>query len=150
MAANIDPIFTGTPKISAADIPTAYTNVKSDGVVVIGTDGVLLFSAGANGSFLQKIRFASVASAANVTGQATTLRIFYSTVNTGTTTNANTFLLAEISVPAIASSHSLNAVPYYDVPLNLAMPANTYILVTQHSAQTTNQNWQAVAIGGDY
>jgi hypothetical protein len=30
------------------------------------------------------------------------------------------------------------------------MPANTYLLVSQHAAQTTNQNWQAFVIGSDY
>ena len=150
MAANIDPIFTVTPKIGHGDIPTAFANVKSDGAIVIGTDGVLAFSAGANGSYIQRVRFSINGSAAAVTSVATTLRIFLSTIASGTATAATAFLLAEISVPAISASHSTNATNYYDVPLNIAIPAGYNVLVTQHLAQTANSNWQALVIGGDY
>ncbi len=115
-----------------------------------------VFDPAANGSFVQRVRFNTVASAANTTGVATTLRIYISTVATtegsaaGATTSSNTQLLAEISVPAIASSHSTNATNYYDVPLNIAITSADHILVSQHVAQTTNQQWQATAFGGDY
>ena len=150
MAANIDPIFSGTPNIGYVNITTAAANVSSAGDGTVGTSNFLLFSAGSNGSFVQKIRFNAEASAANVTSVATTLRIFLSTVNSGSTTAANTHLIAEISAPAIAASHSTNAASYLDVPLNIAIPSGTYILVSQHVAQTTNQNWSAVCLGGNY
>jgi hypothetical protein len=59
-------------------------------------------------------------------------------------------LLAEISVPLISASNSTNASNYYEVPLNIAIPTGRWILVSQHIAQTTNQSWQATALGGDY
>jgi hypothetical protein len=112
------------------------------------------FASGSNGSFVQRLRFSTVASAAAVNSVATTLRIFLSTVSTavgsaaGATTSANTQLLAEISVPIISSSNSTNATNYYEVPLNIAIPTGRWILVTQHIAQTTNQQWQATCFRG--
>lgn len=152
MPANTSPIYTLTPNVGQVKITTTAALVRSDGSAAnaIGTDQFLAFTAGANGSFIQRVRFNTVASAANVTSIATTLRVFLSTVNTGTPTSANTFLLAEIGVPAIATSNQTNPTSYYEIPLNIAIPASRYILVSQHLAQTSNQQWQATVFGGDY
>lgn len=150
MPANTSPIFALTPNIGDVNILTTSTMTRSDGVGTIGTNLFLAFTAGANGSFIQRVRFIPVASAAAVTSVATTLRVFLSSLNTGTTTTSNAFLIAEISVPAISTANSTNAVNYYEIPLNLAIPTSQYILVSQHVAQTTNQNWQAMVFGGDY
>jgi hypothetical protein len=110
-----------------------------------------VFTAGANGSFVDKIRFFSVASAAATTGVATTLRAYLSSVSApGATTNANTFLLGEVSVPAVNSSNSTNATNYYEIVLGIAIPTGQFVHVSQHVAQTTNQAWVAIAFGGDY
>ncbi len=87
---------------------------------------------------------------APTTGVATTLRIFLSTVGSSTTTAADTFLIGEISVPAIASDATTSATNFYDFIINQAIPTGYFIHVTQHVAQTTNQNWVAVTFAGDY
>lgn len=150
MPANTAPIFTLTPKIGYVVITTAAANIKSDGAGTVGTDIFLAFSAGSNGSYLDRIRFLAVASAAAVSSQATTLRVFLSTVNTGSTTSANTYLISEISVPIVAAAHSTNSAGYFEIAIGFAIPASTYVLVSQHLAQTTNQEWVAVVVGGDY
>lgn len=158
MPANTSPIFSLTPNVGTALIATTSAQVKSDGTCGgSGTDLMYcVFISGANGSFLQRIRFNVVANAAATNSVATTLRVYLSTVSTaigaaaGATTNANTFLLAEISVPIISSSHSTNATNFFEVPLNIAIPTGRYIMVSQHIAQTTNQAWNAKAFGGDY
>lgn len=152
MPANTSPIFALTPNVGEVKITTTAALVRSDGSAAnaIGTDQFLAFTAGANGSFVQRVRFIPVASAAAVNSVATTLRVFLSTVNTGTPTATNTHLLAEISVPIISAANSTAAATYYEIPLNIAIPANNYILVSQHIAQTTNQSWQAIVFGGDY
>jgi hypothetical protein len=92
-----------------------------------------------------------VASAAATSSVATTLRAYLSTVaSPGATSAADTWLLAEVSVPLIAAAHSTNATNYFEVPLNLVIPTGYYIHVSQHIAQTTNQNWIASVFGGDY
>ena len=153
MPANTSPIYTLTPNVGRAHITTTYAQVKSDGTSAgSGTDFmVLAFTAGANGSYVDRVRFYSVASAAATTGVATTLRVYLSTVaSPGATTNSDTFLIGEISVPAINSSNSTTATNPYDIPLGFAIPTGTYVHVSQHVAQTTNQAWNALVIGGNY
>ena len=155
MPANTSPIYTLTPNVGNAKITTTYAQVKSDGTSAGSANDrmVLVFTAGANGSYVDSIRFFAVASAAAVNSVATTLRAYLSTVaapEAGATTSANTYLLGEISVPIVAASNSTNATNFYEIILNKAIPAGTYIHVSQHVAQTTNQNWQAMIFGGDY
>lgn len=153
MAANTNPIWTLTPNIGRVGITTTAAQVKSDGTSAgAGADLMFkAFTAGADGSYVDRVRFFSVSSAAATTGVATTLRVYLSTVSApGATTNADTFLLGEVSAPAINSSNSTNATNYYDVIIEMAIPTGTFIHVSQHVAQTTNQRWNAVVIGGNY
>lgn len=150
MAANTAPIFGLTAELSGVNITTTAAQARSDGLGgAIGTAQFLAFSSGPSGSYVQKVRFMSVATTPT-TGVATVLRAHYSTVNTGTPTSGQVFLLGEISVGGLASANATNATNFYELPLNFAMPPNTYLLVSQHAAQTTNQNWQAFVIGSDY
>jgi hypothetical protein len=152
MPANTAPIYGLVPNIGFANISTTSTLTRSDGVGTIGTNLFKAFTAGVNGSFIQKVRFLPVANTAAVTTVATTLRVFISTVGTGSTTAADTYLIGEVSVPGLttAAANSTAAVNYYELPLNFAIPSSDFIYVGQHVAQTTNQNWLAVVIGSDY
>lgn len=158
MAGNSAPLFSGVPNVGTAIISTTSAQVKSDGTCAGTTTDLMYcaFIAGANGSFVQRVRFNPVAAAAAVTSVATVLRIYMSSVSAtlgaavGATTNANTFLLAEISVPAISASNATAAANFYEVPLNIAIPTGKYIHVSQHTAQTTNQSWNAKVFGGDF
>lgn len=153
MAANTAPIFTLTPNIGRVMITTTYAQTKSDGTSAGSSADFMVkaFTAGASGSYVDRVRFYAVALAAATTSVATTLRVYLSTVAApGATANTDTFLLGEISVPAIAASHSTIATAPYDIPLGIAIPASTFIHVSQHVAQTTNQAFMAMVIGGDY
>lgn len=158
MSANTQFIVPVLPHVGKVKIGTTSAQVKSDGTSAgSGTDLMYsVFATGANGSFVQRVRFNAVASAAAVNSVATTLRVYLSTVSTSegsaaaATTSANTQLLNEISVPIISASNSTNATNYYEVTLNMALPTGFWILISQHIAQTTNQNWQGTAFGGDY
>lgn len=150
MPQNTSPIFGLTPRLSGVDITQTAAAARSDAGVAIGTNQFVAFTSGPSGSYVQKVRFMSIASTAAVTGVATVLRVHYSTVNTGTPTATQAFLLGELSVGALSSANATNATNFYELPLNFAMPANTYLLVSQHAAQTANQNWEAFVIGSDY
>jgi hypothetical protein len=152
MAANTSPIWTLTPKIGWAQIPNTYANVNTISPGVIDTGTVLAFSSGVDGSYLQKVRFQFTSTTSIISSVATTLQIYISTVNTpGASLNVvNTTYLAGVQ----AAAQTLTAVttaPYViEVPLNFAIPASRYVLVSQSAAQTTNSAWQATVIGGDY
>ena len=154
MVANFNPIYTLTPNVGFADIVQTSAQVKSDGTSA-GTAGADImykcFTAGANGSFVEEIRFHVTASAAAVNSIATTLRAYLSTVAApGATTAADTWLIGEVSVPIISASHSTNATNYYSIIIQKPIPAGYYIHVSQHIAQTANQHWKAICYGGDY
>jgi len=153
MPANTSPIYTLTPNVGPILIPTTNAQVKSDGTSAgSGTDLMYkAWTAGANGSFLDRIRFFPVANSAATNSIATVLRAYLSTVSSpGATTSSNTFLIGEVSVPIISASHSTNAVNYYEIIAGFAVPTGYYVHVSQHVAQTTNQSWLAMAMGGDY
>ncbi len=158
MATNTQFIIPKTPHVGVTKLGTTSAVVKSDGTSSAVTIDVMycVFATGADGSFLQSIRVHSVASAAATNSVATTFRVFMSTVSTaegssaGATTSSNTQLIAETSLGVISSSNSTNATNYQEIPINRAFPTGRYILVAQHLAQTTNQQLQATAFGGDY
>src|SRR6266566_1177651 len=99
--ANTSPVFTLVPNVGLA-APSA-ANTKSDGAGTVGTDIFKAFTAGANGSFVTRVRINPVASAAGTATTATVGRVFYSTVTSGATTNANTFLLGEVTLPSVTA-----------------------------------------------
>jgi hypothetical protein len=150
MAANTSPIWTLTPNVSGADITNTVANVNTSAPGTIGTNCFLAFTSGADGSYLQKIRFSFVSTTSVISSVNTTLQVYLSTINTGATTSANTDLIAQVQAAAQNVSN-VTTVPYViEIPFNYAIPANRYILVTQSVAQTTNANWHAVVIGGNY
>jgi hypothetical protein len=150
MAANTSPIWTLTPNVSFADITNTVANVNTTAPGTIGTNCFLAFTSGADGSYLQKIRFSFVSTTGVISSVATTLQVYLSTINTGATTSANTDLIAQVQAAAQTVS-AVTTAPYaIEIPFNYAIPASRYILVTQSVAQTTNANWQALVIGGNY
>lgn len=152
-SANTNPLFTLTPNPARVSIPTTNAQTKSDGTSAgAGADLMyLLLTVGANGTYIDSIRFFSVASSAATNSIATTLRAYVSSVAApGATTSANTFLIGEVSAALQAASHSTNACNYVEISLKKVFKSGDYILVSQHVAQTANQNWIAIAFAGDY
>lgn len=147
MAANTSPIFTLTPNVGSVLVTAANTSSQGGGTV--GTDIFLAFTAGANGSYIDRIRWIPTATAATTT-TATVGRAFLSTIASGATTSANTKLWEERTLAAIAADNASTAVVWYDTPLGFFIPATTTILVTNHAAPAANTAWRAVVIGGDY
>lgn len=139
MPANTAPIFTLTPDIQWAITMTAANTTKD----LTGGTIYLVFTAGANGSYVQRIRFRTLGTNA----AATVARIW---INNGgaTGTAANNVLLDEISLPTTTNTETA-AQANYELPLNFALPATYRIYVTLGTAPNT-AGWDAVVIGGDY
>jgi len=150
MTANTSPIWTLTPNVGFANITTTTANVNTTAPGTIGTNCFLAFTSGADGSYLQKIRFSFVSTTSVISSVATTLQVYSSTINTGATSSANTALIAQVQAAAQTVSAVTTAPYQIEIPLNFAIPTARYILVTQSVAQTTNSNWQALVIGGNY
>jgi hypothetical protein len=148
MPANTSPVFTLTPNIGIVS-PTA-ANTKSDGGGTVATDIFKAFTAGANGSFVWRVRINPVASAAGTATTATVGRVFYSTVTSGATTNANTFLIGEVALPSVTADSASAATNPIEIIINMAIPTGSFIHVTTHAAPAASTLQQFTVIGGDY
>ena len=137
MPANTSPIFTINPDIQWVDAITAANTTKD---LTSGTI-YLAFTAGANGSFVQRIRFRTLG-----TNVASVARVW---INNGSTTGtaANNTLWDEISLPATTVIETA-AQSNYELPLNFALPIGYTIYVTLGTAVAAG--WDAIVIGGDY
>jgi hypothetical protein len=150
MPANTNPIFSVAPDVqSAGALIRSVASVLYDGSGTIGTDIYKVFQADAtNGGFVQRIRFRYSANAATASN-ACVLKIYVSSQSSGATTDANTWLIDEITVPAITPSTTV-AMSNFEVPINFPLPPNYTILVKITVAQPANCGFIGVGIGGKY
>jgi len=137
MAQNTAPIFTQIPNLGFGTINSLNNTFD----MTTGTSASL-FVAGSSGSYVSKIRVKPSGSTA-----ATVLRFFLN--NSGsTTTSTNNSLYAELSMPAITTS-SVLAQNDFEVPLNIAIPAN-YIIYGVSGTAPGAGGFEITTIGGDY
>jgi hypothetical protein len=142
MPANTSPIFTLTPEV----VWTINMNVANTGNMSAGT-AYIVFSAGTNGGYVQKIRFRHQST--NTTNSAQTVaRVFINNGGASGTTVNNTIFdeitIASNTVSQVAASTN------YELPLNFALPAGYTIYVTLGTAPSAGSWIQATVIGGDY
>jgi len=145
MPANTSPIYSivgATDSVAANNTglivgPTANTAQDGTGTLYKA------FTAGANGSYVQKIRFRPVGSPA-----ATVCRVF---ISTSTTTNAtNTWLYDEITLPAVTVSQTA-ATSVFELPLNFALDPSYLLYVTFGTTTgSAGTGYSVVTIAGDY
>ena len=141
MPANTDPIF---PLIGNVDWITGMTAANSTADITSGTSS-LVFTAGANGSYLKEIRLK--ANPANNTA-ATVLRVW---VNNGSTigTAANSAIFTELSIPA-TTAISTASIPDFVVRLNIDLDAGFKVYLTLGTAPGGSGAFSAYAVGKDY
>lgn len=145
---NTSPRFTKNGHVESVLVTAANTSSQGGGTV--GTDIFKAFTADAtNGSFVEKVRLIPTATTPTTT-TATVARIFLSSVTSGATTSSNTYLLGEVTLPAIAADNASTAVQPFDFPIGFTIPAGYTILVTNHAAPAANTAWRAAVIAGDY
>lgn len=143
MVANTAPTFTQTP-----DVATNGTTGMSQGITAAANDytgisanNTLVHTAGANGSYVRKLRFKALG-----TNIATVARIYF---NNGSTpgTAANNAFFGEVSLLATAANAAAATIDI-DYPLELALPAGFRIYVGLGTAVAAG--WAVTAIGGQY
>jgi hypothetical protein len=155
MPSNTAPIFTGTPRVGIVTLPAvaATAQVNSQGTGTIGTNMFLAFSAGANGSYLQKVRF-NLTGTANNASTAGILRVYVSTQSSGATSSSNTWLVNEVTAASQTPNVTTGSAALYpiDVPLNFPIPTGYNVLVGVSTVSTVASApvWVATSYGGDY
>jgi hypothetical protein len=139
MPANTAPIFTLRPEIMWSVSITAANNT---GDLTSGTV-YPVFTAGTEGSYVQKIRFRHT----GANSAATVGRVWINNGSTTTTATNNT-LFDEITIAANATFVTNAASTNYELPLMFALPPNYIIYVTIGAAAAGGID--ATVIGGDY
>lgn len=144
MAANTQPIFSiqGDTQWTT----TAMTAVNTGHISAsAATNSFLVFSAGTNGSYVQRIRFRHLTPSSNTA--ATVARVW---INNGLTisTFANSTLWDEITIAANTVAQNAASVNY-ELPLGFALPPGYAIYVTL-GTNPAGSGLQATVIGGDY
>lgn len=137
MPANTSPIFSVAPAVEWSGL------VQSANTTTDLTSGTIysIFTAGSNGSYLQRIRFRHLG-----TNVATVARVW---INNGSTTGtaANNTLWDEITLAANTVSQTAAAINY-ELPLGFAIPASYVIYVTLGTGVAAG--FKVTVIGGDY
>lgn len=145
MAANTAPIYSIAGDVNSVAAlnsglvvgPTANTAQDGSGTLYKA------FTAGTNGSYIQKMRFRPVGSPA-----ATVCRVF---ISSSTTTSATaTWLYDEITLPAVTVSQTA-ASSVFELPMNFALNASYLLYVTfGTSTGSTGTGYSIVTVAGDY
>lgn len=137
MPQNTQPIFTLNPEVMWGTTALTTANTAKDGTGTVLT----VFTAGANGSYVQRIRFRPAG-----TNVQTVARVF---INNGSTnaTAANNILWDEITIAATTLSETV-AQSTFEIPLNYALPAGYVLNVT--IGTTIAAGLYVSVIGGDY
>jgi hypothetical protein len=145
MPANTSPIYSIVGNVDSVAAnnsglvvgPTANTALDGSGTLVKA------FTAGANGSYIQKMRFRPVGSPA-----ATVCRVF---VSSSTSTSATvTWLYDEITLPAVTLSQTA-ASSVFELPLNFAIEPSYLLYVTfGTSTGSAGTGYSIVTVAGDY
>ena len=138
MAANTAPIFTLAPDVQWSPISVVTSNATVDGTT--GTT-YLIFSASADGGFVQRVRFRPLG-----TNIATVGRI---RINNGATSGsaANNSLIDEITLNATTAAVAAS-LANQEVPINFAIPAGYRLFVTLGT--TVAAGFDVTTIGGRY
>jgi len=145
MPANTSPIYSIVGAVDSVATnnsglvvgPTANTALDGSGTLYKA------FTAGTNGSYIQKMRFRPVGSPA-----ATVCRVFIS--SSSTTSATATWLFDEITLPAVTLSQTA-ASSVFELPLNIAVDPSYLLYVTfGTSTGSAGTGYSIVTIAGDY
>ncbi len=138
MTANFKPIFGLVPNTGPLNAFIKTANNVYDGN---GADTLVLFTAGSNGSYIERIRFRAAG-----TNIATVARVW---LNNGSTfaTAANNELYDEISLPATTASATA-ATALQELALGFAIPNGYRILVGLGT--TVAAGYYCTVVGMDY
>ena len=142
MPANTQPIFSIKGEVQWSSLMNSANTGN-----VTGATSYLVFTAGTNGSFVQKIRFRHVPPSGNT--NATVVRVWINNGDDVTVVSNNT-LFDEITMANNTTFSQVAATAFYEIPLNFALPPNYRIYVTLGTPPSTGANIQATVIGGDY
>lgn len=140
MAANVEPIFTLTPRMANAQLAAANTGAD------LSSNAALIFTASTNGSLLTSAIIKYLPGTNTV---ATAARLWIN--NNGTlSTTSNNQLVTEITIAAITSSQTAATIDQaFQLPRNGLFLPNTYRVYVTIGTYSTG-TFMAMGMGGDF
>lgn len=126
---------------SSTTMAPTFTTAAADYTGATATHNKLVFTAGANGSFVQRLRFKAIG-----TNTASVARIFINNGSSNTTATNNTFY-GEVSLPGTTATNTAATVEI-DYPMNFALTPNFRIYVGLGT--TVAAGWVCFAVAGEY
>lgn len=146
MPANTSPIFTVSADVSwGTTNPITVVNTGTGATAYDGTTNAnLIFTAGVNGAFVQKLILE--AGGANAVA---VLRVHINNGSTNATASSNT-LYMQYSLPVIAAASNTVATAHLEVPLMLQLPPSYRIYVSIGAGANLATGWFVTAIAGEY
>ena len=148
MSGNTNPQFTAIGNVGSA-LLTAQLTTSDGSSGTIGTNISVCFTAGANGSYVESARVIPVANAA-LAAAATVVRFYVSSLTSGATSTANTWLVGELAIQAVNADALTAATGMWDFPLGFRLPASWTILASLGTAANANTGYRTTIMGGDY
>ena len=136
-ALNTTPIYTASGDTQWSISATTANTTKDLSTGTIYTT----FTASDNGGYVQRIRFKPLG-----TNVATVARVWINNGSTNATATNNSFW-DDISLPSTTTSET-SAQPTFELPLNIALPANYKLIVTLGTA--VSAGYTITVIGGKY
>lgn len=143
MAAGTTPIFSQGGDLSANGTTgqSATMTTATGDYTGVSANHVLVHTAGANGSYIKKLRFKAIG-----TNTASVARVYHNNGSTNTTASNNLFY-DEVTLPATTASNT-SATVTIDLPMDLALKAGERIYVGV--ATTVAAGWVCSAVAGQY
>lgn len=128
MPANITPIYTKEPHVTwVQGMSGGLNSINLDTTHVLDTDFWLLYTAGTNGSYLNKI---VVKVQPGTNSSATVMRVWLNDGTTDPTTSAAaSALIGELGLPSTTNTATA-ALPDFTYPLNVAIGASQRIYIS--------------------
>lgn len=126
---------------STTTMASTFTTAAADYTGATATHNKLVFTASANGGFVQRLRFKAIG-----TNTASVARVFINNGSVNTTASNNTFY-GEISLPATTIS-AVAATVEIDYPMNFALTPAFRIYVGLGT--TVAAGWVCFAVAGEY
>jgi hypothetical protein len=153
---SVPPRFTRQGLIGSAILAVGQAKNDGTGTISGGTvDTWALVAADAtNGSGVDYVYFMPTASAASTGTAAATGRVYRSTVNTGSTSSSNTYLLGEVNLPAVTAAAPTSAqYPIIWTPPHsglIQLAPGDYLLVQTSINPNAGTAWVAHALYGHF
>ena len=150
MAGNNDPIYSKVGLVQSSGVVQAVSSFPYSASGTLGTDAFIVWTADStNGGYIQKLRVKYVGNS-TTSSNACVMKVFVTSVASGSVTDSTMFLIDEIAIPATGTLTTTTTNPSYDIPMGFALPPGWNVVVRITVAQPASFGFVVTGFGGKY